>query len=132
MELKDRIIKYILNNPGVNMDTIIDVAKAKGYSQQEVLTTLDAVHKDKRITHNANASGVVTYKPATAKVTTVPTHVTWLTANYPRPENFVMPWPEIDMSHLFMTRDEAKEYKAAASGRPIYIKSVYERTRHPA
>lgn len=126
MELKDRIIKYILNNPGVNMDTIISEATSKGISQHEVLVALDVVHKDKRITHTATASGVVTYKPATAKVSTVPTHVTWLTANYPRPgvgdiPSFIMPFPEIDLSHIFMTRDEAKEYKAAASGRPIYM-----------
>lgn len=122
MELKDRIIKYILNNPGVNMDTIIDVATSKGYTQSEVLTTLDTVHKDKRITHTANASGVVTYKPATAKIATVPTHVSWLAANYPWPSSdWTEAFPEIDMSHIFMTREQAKEYKAQASGRPLYM-----------
>lgn len=129
MELKDRIIKYILNNPNTTMDTIIGEATSKGYTQHEVLTALDSVHKDKRITHTANASGVVVYRPAKAKVSTVPTHVTYWHDNYPpMTTDNDGSGIDIDLSWMFLkTKDERDDYKAAAKGLPKHMMNTYAR-----
>lgn len=133
MELKERITAYIIKTAPVTMDTIIEVATAKGFTQSEVLTALDKVHRDKRISYTANASGVVTYKLANAKKD--PTdHLKWLNGSNDQGKPNYPPMDstndgsgiDIDISHLFMTREEAKEYRAAASGRPAYmIQSKY-------
>ena len=121
MELKERITAYIIKTAPVTMDTVIEVAIAKGFTQAEVLTALDAVHRDKRISYTANASGVVLYKLASAKKG--PTdHLRWVRDNYP-PMDSTNDGSgiDIDLSHLFMSPDEAKEYKAAAKGMPSYM-----------
>lgn len=119
--LRDRIIKYILTNGTVSMEAIISVAKGKGFTESEVLDALSHVHKDKRVQQMADVTGHVMYKPTVQKVTTAPTHHAWVDANYPRYE-YEMPFPEIDMSYLFLkTREERDEFKALASGRPLYM-----------
>lgn len=121
MELKERITAYIIKNAPVTMDTVLEVAIAKGFTEAEVLTALDAVHRDKRITQNANTVGVVTYKLASAKKD--PTdHLKWVRDHYPpMTEDNNGSGIDIDLSHLFMSPDEAKEYKAQAKGVPSYM-----------
>ena len=50
MELKERIIKYISNHHPIPYTRILQVAQSKGYTEIEVLTALEQVHKDKQIT----------------------------------------------------------------------------------
>jgi hypothetical protein len=128
MELNQRLITYILKAAPVTMDKLIDVATDKGYTLDEILTTLEQVHKDKRITQAANAAGVVTYKLATVKER--PDHLAWIRANYPWPDNFEMPFPEIDMSYLFLkTKEERDAFRAEMTGRPLYVKNKYVHSR---
>lgn len=127
MELKDRITKYIIKNAPVLMTDLVRVATSKGYTESETLSVLTGIDRDKRIKVTTKGDDIV-YGLASAKVSTVPTHVTWLTANYPwPPPEWTEAFPEIDMSHIFMTRDEAKEYKAQASGRPVFMQNKYAR-----
>lgn len=58
----------------------------------------------------------------------------WLAQNYPWPgkngvPEFVMPWPEWDLSYLFMKPDEAEKYKAEMKGKRMFKKKTYEHTR---
>ena len=122
MELKQRIIAYIIKNAPVTMDTVISEATAKGYTEAEVLTALDVVHRDKRLTQTANTAGVVTYKLANAKK--APTdHLKWIKNNYPimTPETDGS-GIDIDMGHLFLkTKEERDAYLAEMKGRPVHM-----------
>lgn len=134
MELKERIAAYIIKNAPITMDAVISAAKDKGFDEGDILTALDTVHKDKRIVHVVSTAGVVTYKLAIAKTTPSVNHVSWLSQNYPRPgigdvPSFIMPFPEIDYSFIFMNREEALAYKAEAKGMPIHLIKKHEYSR---
>ena len=123
MDLKDRIIKYILTNGPVSMDDIINVAKSKGFTENEVLIALDRVHRDKRIQQMADVTGHVMYKPATAKATEAGSHLSWVRNHYPvmTKENDGS-GIDIDLSWMFLkTREERDAFKAQAKGMPVYM-----------
>lgn len=119
--LPDRIITYILKRDSVTLAHLETVSTDKGFTLPELYTALETVHRDRRITQTSTQAGEVIYRPAIAKVSSPTPHLEWVRDNYPWPEDFVMPFPEIDMSWLVMSPDEAKEYKAAAKGVPTYI-----------
>ena len=132
MELKQRIISYIIKNAPVTMDTIIEQATSKGYQEVEVLNTLELVHKDKRIQQTTRGDTVV-YTLYTHKEPKALTHITWIKNNYPDPDpwnldkngNFIEPFPEIDMSWIVMSPDEIKAFKAEMSGKPVGYNKRY-------
>lgn len=133
MKLPDRIIDYILRaKKQVTLDQLVAKSTATGFSELDVLTALEQVHKDKRVQVRNLASGV-TYSPAVSKPRTTQTHLQWIKNNYPTPDswnldskgNFIEPFPEIDMSWIVMSPDEIKEFKAEMSGKPMYIKKKY-------
>jgi len=101
----------------------MSVAQSKGFTELEVLTALDTVHKDKRITVT-NLKAGVTYRPTAAKAVKEPgSHLTWLRNNYPRmDETNDGSGIDIDLSWMFLkTREERDAYKAAVSGRPAHL-----------
>jgi hypothetical protein len=58
----------------------------------------------------------------------------WVAANYPWPgkngvPEFVMPFPEMDLSYLFLKPEEAEEYKAQMKGKKMFSKKKYEYAR---
>ena len=136
MELKQRIITYIIKNAPVTIDTIIEQATSKGYTELEVLNTLEQVHKDKRIKQTTRGNTVV-YTLYTQQEPKPQTHLTWLRQNYPTPDpwnldsegNFIEPFPEIDMSWIVMSPDEIKEFKAEMSGKPVMYNKRYGKHR---
>ena len=79
------------------------------------------IHRSKLIEQVAKGDDIVYKVKVPEKEQTAPTHTLWVSQNYPRPENFVMPFPEIDMSYLFLKPDEMKEYKAQAKGMPMHM-----------
>jgi hypothetical protein len=123
MELKDRIIKYILTNGPVSMDNIINVAKGRGFAEGEVLIALDKVHRDKRIQQMADVTGHVMYKPATAKTTEAGSHLSWVRNNYPvMTEENDGRGIDIDLSWMFLrSREERDAFKAQAKGMPVHM-----------
>ena len=100
MELHERIIKYIEKHHPISYTSIVNVAVGKGFNEYQVLNALDKIgNKLKKIVRKEE----VWYDliPTQTPIKT-PTHISWLTKNYPRPNNFIMPFPEIDLSHLFL------------------------------
>jgi hypothetical protein len=130
MELNQRLITYILKAAPVTMDKLIDVATEKGYTLDEILTALEQVHKDKRITQTANTASVVTYKLATVKER--PDHLAYIRNNYPpmTPENDGSGIDVGDLSWMFLkSKEERDAFRAEMSGRPVYmVKSKYAKT----
>ena len=127
MELKQRIIAYIIKNAPVTIDTIIAKATSKGYSELEVLNTLEQVHKDKRIKQTTRGDTVV-YTLYTQKEPKPQTHLQWIRDNYP-PMNSTNDGSGIDigdLSWMFLkTKEERDAFKAAMSGKPVYMKKKY-------
>lgn len=119
MELKDRIIKYVLTQSApVSMETIISVAKTKGFSEPEVLTALTYVHRDKRITQMADVTGHVMYKPTVQKTTEAGSHLSWVRNNYPvMTEENDGSGIDIDLSWMFLkTKEERDEFRDKLRG----------------
>ena len=126
MELKQRIISYIIKNAPVTIDTITAKAAEQGYTDLEVLTALEHVHKDKRIKQTTKGDTVV-YTLYTHKEPKAPTHLTWIKNNYP-PMDSTNDGSGIDvgdLSWMFLkTKEERDAFKAEMSGKPVgYAKS---------
>lgn len=120
MELSERIIAYIEKHHPLALTTLEGVVVSKGFTLEELYAALTKVHKDKRVLQSTRGNEV--YYTIAPVITKQPSsHLTWVTNNYPWPTNFEMPFPEIDMSHLFMTREQALEYKAAAKNMPTFM-----------
>lgn len=68
MDLNQRIAKYITNNAPVDLDTIILIASSKGFTELEVLTAMETIHKDKRFTQSSTSVGKITYRLTVEKV----------------------------------------------------------------
>ena len=127
MELKDRLLTYIEKHFPISDEVLMRVANSKGFTQAEVYSALEAVGRDRRISTKTRKDAIWydIYIEPEAKPT--PTHVEWCRDNYPWPgkngiPEFVLPFPEIDLNHIFLkTKEERDAYKAAASGRPIHM-----------
>lgn len=119
------IITKILRDKHVTLAQLETRANERGVSLDDLYNALDAVHRDRRIKRGVKG-GEVYYTPAPPKATPVD-HTAWVRAHYPWPGRddvppFIMPFPEIDMSWMFLrTREERDEYKAAAKGVPQYM-----------
>ena len=128
MTLSERIIAYILNHHPITYREIEDVAMGKGFSQLAIMDAMELVHKDKRITQIARGDEIV-YRPYIAPV--VKEHLK-STVPYPYPgrdgvPEFVMPFPEWDLSFIFLTPEEMDRYRAESKGRAYIPKHGYER-----
>jgi hypothetical protein len=130
MPLHERIIAYVSNHYPLSMSALEGIVLSKGFTIDDFYTALEKVHKDKRIVQSTRRDEVW-YSPAPEPtVVKTPTHVEWLTTHYPYPDNFEMPFPEINMSYLFLkTKEERDAFRAEMSGRPMYmVKSKYAKT----
>jgi hypothetical protein len=126
--LTTRITEYVLKRTGTTLSQLESVVVSKGFTIDELYTALETVHRDKRIARKV-LKGEIVYAPA-PEPKAIGSHVTWCRENYPDPDpwcvdeqgNFIEAFPDIDMSFMFLkTKEERDEYKAAASGRPIYM-----------
>ena len=122
MELSKRLLAYIEKHFPVSDETLMRIANSKGFTQSEVYSALEAVGRDRSITTKVRGSAIwytMFIAPIAKPALVLPP--------YPWPgrdgiPEFVMPFPEIDMSHLFLkTREERDAYKAEASGRPLHM-----------
>ncbi len=122
MDLSERIIKYIESHHPISYSKIVQVAQGKGFSEYETSQALDKVHRNKSITTKTKGTEIWYDLITTAPPKPAPTHTTWLKNNYPWPSNFIMPFPEIDLGHLFLrTLEERNAYLAEAKGVPLHM-----------
>ena len=117
MELSKRLLAYIEKHFPVSDETLMRIANSKGFTQSEVYNALEVVGRDRSITTKVRGSAIwytMFIAPIAKPALVLPP--------YPWPENFVMPFPEIDMSYIFLkTKEERDAYKAEASGRPLHM-----------
>ena len=120
MSLSKLIITRILRDGHVTLTQLEHRATERGVLLSDLYSALDAVHRDKRIKRGVRG-GEVYYEPAPPPKAPID-HLSWLRTNYPpmTPENDGS-GIEIDLSFLFMSPEEAKEYKAAAKGMSVHM-----------
>ena len=131
MELKQRIIAYIIKNAPVTLDTIIEQATSKGYPEFEVLNTLEQVHKDKRIKQTTRGDTIV-YALATHKEPKPQTHLQWLRDHYPQMDstNDGSGIDIGDLSWMFLkTKEERDAFRAEMSGKLVGYNKRYGKNR---
>lgn len=104
--IKNRIIR----DKTVTLGELEARAEKRGVSIDELYIALEAIHKDKSIRRTTRGGDVIyTYAPKKREEPLA--HTTWVRDNYPWPKEFVMPWPEWDLSYIFLTPEEMVEYK---------------------
>ena len=122
-----KIGKYIQASRGCSYTDIKTRAAERNIPVGTLEEALRVLHRLPNI-HRTVAGGDVQYvwKEQVAKPTTSTSHIDWVNKHYPWPDEFVMPFPEIDMSGMFLrTMEERQAYKMAAAGRYVK-KQTYE------
>lgn len=127
-ELATKIITRILTDQGSTYDKLEARALQMGIDMNTFQAAMVIVHRSKLIEQSVKY-GVIQYKPAVTKPVQPPQGTSWVTANYPWPENFEMPFPEINMSHLFLNGEELEKYKCEAKGRP-YVPGKFKKYQY--
>lgn len=113
--LAKKLIAYIQACPlPVSYEVIYKRATSKHAIPQGILdNALAIVHRSKLITRNSKGLYTVKIQPLPRPA---PTHMSWLRNNYPWVKDFIMPFPEIDMSHIFLSPEDLLKYKAQVRG----------------
>jgi len=128
MSLSKLIVTRILQDGEVTLTQLENRAIERGLLLDDLYTALEAVHRNKSIARTVRQGEVVYMKKAPPKSPT--DHLAWVRANYPWPDNFEMPFPEIDMSFLFLkTKEERDAFRAEMSGRPVYTKQTWQKKK---
>jgi len=118
--MKTLILAAIRKNSPIAYSDLEARAVKRGVSLDELDTVLQAVHKDRRVKTKVSGDDII-YTWQEPKVKDITPHLTWLRDNYPRPDPFIMPFPEIDMSWIVLKPDAMVEYKEQLNGgRPKY------------
>lgn len=125
-ELATKIITRILTDQGSTYDKLEARAVQMGIDMNTFQAAMVIVHRSKLIEQSVKY-GVIQYKVAKKKHKIEPgSHIIWARENYPPYDpwcvdadgNMIMPFPEIDMSHLLLKGEELEKYKCEAKGRP--------------
>jgi len=122
VEAADGDVPYSqLENRAIEFEIDLDVLDA----------ALQHLHRFKKVKQRMLGGEIVYSAVPREKPKDFTPGLTWLRENYPYPKNFVMPFPEIDMSYIFMKPDEIKAYRAQAKGIPLYLmnKKISERIK---
>ena len=133
MELHERIIAYVEKHFPSSMSVLEGIVLSKGFTLEQFYAALEKVHRDKRIIQTQRA-GQVWYEPYIAPEIKPQPHLDWCKANYPWPgkngvPEFIMPFPDWDLSWIFLSPEELEEFKAALKGTTYTPKKKYEHTR---
>lgn len=135
IDLARKIATRITTDAPITYSTLEARAVEKGIDPNLFQQAMAIIHRSKLIECKTQGDEIV----YTIKVVKEPVKLSgaeWVTKHYPWPGQngipvFEMPFPEIDMSHLFLTGEELEKYKCEAKGRP-YIpgkKKAYEHAR---
>ena len=113
--MKTLILAAIRKNSPIAYSDLEARAVKRGVSLDELDTVLQAVHKDKRVKTKVSGDDII-YTWQEPKVKDITPHLTWLRDNYPRPDPFIMPFPEIDMSWIVLKPADMETYKQELNG----------------
>ena len=129
--------KIAQSNELLSYTTLLDRAGQLGIEQNIFDAAIERLQKTKRVTVKVKGDEIYYKALEKPKPKAFDSHLQWLKENYPYPTPCsatdchglcvaCMPFPEIDMSYLFMTPDEMKEYKAQMKGLPVHMLKHYK------
>jgi hypothetical protein len=127
VQLSKKITQYIFS-AGIPVSYELIEERAKGHNvPQGILDNAMAIlHRNKKIDKKVVNDSIV-YSVKEVKEKTMATPSQWLRDNYPWIDDFIMPFPEINMSHIFLKPEELKAYKAQLRGVAYIPTRRYER-----
>lgn len=114
------------------MKVLEGIVLSKGFTLEQFYSALEKVHRDKRIIQTQRKDEVW-YEPYVAPIAKPQPHLDWVKANYHWPgkngvPEFAMPFPEWDLSWIFLKPEELEKYKAELKGTDYTPKKKYEHT----
>jgi hypothetical protein len=124
----------------VTYTSLQERAIEKGIELDVLDRALEHLHRFKKVKQRVKGDEII-YRPRLKKVVKDPFAVaSWVRDNYPYPTpcaakgctgicDACMPFPEWDLSWMFLTPDEMAEYKAQAKGMPLYLMQKKARDR---
>lgn len=124
--LAEKLIKAIDKEGELSLDAIDARSIKHGIDMRVLDKALEVLHRNKHIDRRVK-QGTVYYRIKVVKPVTPASHLAWVREHYPWPKEFVMPFPEWDLSFLFLTPAEYKQYKIELKGG--YNKPHYGYTR---
>ena len=122
IKLAHKIANYITREGFVTYDQIMVRSEKHGIPEDITQAALGIVHKKRDIVIGTS-KGIITYKPKPGEVEKEePSYASWITLNYPWPSkngipSFIMPFPSIDYSYIFLRGEDLEKYKCEAKGR---------------
>lgn len=116
-----KILKRIEEEGDTTYTFLQNRAVGKGISLDFLDQALEKLRRRKKVNQRVKGDEIIYSAVPKEKPKSPFPGVEWLKNNYPYPTNFVMPFPEIDMSHIFLSPQEMKEHKAKAKGMPLYL-----------
>ena len=127
MLLAEKLIKRIGEEGDISIDKIDVIARKKGIDMKVLDQALQYIHKVPHINQRVK-KGTVWYSIKVVKEKEAFVQ-TWA---YPWPgqngiPEFVMPFPSIDFSYMFLTPEEMKLYKAEAKGIPLHMMKKFKK-----
>jgi hypothetical protein len=128
-KLSNLLVNRIIQDGEVTLTRFEHLANKRGVSLSELYSALDKVGRDKRIARKVLGGEVVYCK----HVPKTPTdHLRWVRENYPpMDETNDGSGIEIDLSWMFLkTKEERDEFKALASGKPLYMVKKYGKRKN--
>lgn len=129
-ELRDRIIRRIVAQHPVTYEKLEELVLSNGYTEIQFMEAMELVHKDKRVVQRTSGD-TIKYQPFIARQAQDVFARNW---EYPHPgrngiPEFVMPFPEWDLSWIFLTPEELDKYKAEARGRTYIPNKRWEKKK---
>jgi hypothetical protein len=118
----------------VTYTSLQERAIEKDISLDVLDAALQHLHRFKKVKQRVKGDEII-YKAKPRAVLKDPFATsTWVRDNYPYPgkngvPEFVMPFPEMDLSFIFLKPQEMKEYKARAKGMPLFVLNNHIKNR---
>ena len=131
--LSSKIIDRIEKDRSVTYSQLEARAVEKGISLDIFESAMARVHKNKSVEMKTTGEEI-TYTVKKPELPAIHSHVTWCREHYPYPgrdgvPEFVMPFPEIDMSFIFLKPEELDKFKAELRGRVFIPKKRWQHAK---
>jgi hypothetical protein len=132
--LAEKLVLHIDAEKTTTFDKLEARALKHGIAMNVFDRAIEKLHKLPNIKRTVKL-GTVHYELQAVKPKTGPIlSGEWVAQHYPWPGKngippFVMPFPELDLSYLFMKPEEAEDYKAQMKGKRTFKRKSYEHAR---
>lgn len=134
--LAQKMVKRIDEYTSLSYSQLQQRAQTLGIVDTLFDAAIDRLHKSKHIVKKVRGSDII-YSIKKESAPSPMSHVEWCSDNYPRYDTncytssgqFIMAFPEWDLSFMFLTPEEMQKFKAEQKGMAFVRRRKYEHTR---